>query len=257
MGNKLELNDFLGKIYKTNTSGECFIVDVKDSYNVTVMFYDGFTVNVNKGNLDKGKVKNPFHPNNLVKGVGLFDSTSVGKDKGIKKVIEAWNNMLQRCYCNTFHQRQPTYKDVIVCDRWKTYSNFEYDLVNMLNYEKFVDEGWVLDKDILSSGNKVYSPETCCFIPKSLNSKISSIESIFQCDVGYSILPSGKYRVCTEHGKSTKHVGCYDTPEEASNVYKTVKCNTIISEIKKWEGLVDDRVLRAIENKVNLCVKTL
>ena len=30
--------------------------------------------------------------------------------------------------------------------------------------------GWELDKDILEKGNKTYSPETCCFVPRVINS---------------------------------------------------------------------------------------
>lgn len=35
-------------------------------------------------------------------------------------------------------------------------------------------EGWHLDKDILLKGNKVYSPETCAFVPAKINSLLIS-----------------------------------------------------------------------------------
>ena len=35
-----------------------------------------------------------------------------------------------------------------------------------------------LDKDILIKGNKIYSPQTCCFVPENLNSLITKNDSI-------------------------------------------------------------------------------
>ncbi len=47
----------IGKIFKTNNCGECFIIDYKNSKNVTVMFYDGFIKRTALSELRRGKVK--------------------------------------------------------------------------------------------------------------------------------------------------------------------------------------------------------
>lgn len=35
-------------------------------------------------------------------------------------------------------------------------------------------KGYALDKDILIKGNKVYSPETCCFVPYEINTLVTN-----------------------------------------------------------------------------------
>ena len=37
--------------------------------------------------------------------------------------------------------------------------------------------GWELDKDILVKGNKIYSPDTCCFVPKEVNTVFTKRQS--------------------------------------------------------------------------------
>lgn len=71
--------------------------------------------------------------------------------------------LLQRCYDIKFQHNHPTYVGCVVCDEWLHFSNFKkwFDA-------NFV-EGYDLDKDILVKGNKVYSPDTCCFVPHEIN----------------------------------------------------------------------------------------
>ena len=80
---------------------------------------------------------------------------------------EDWRRILRYCFNNKWHKKSPTYKGCTVCNEWKYFSNFV----------KWVDsqpnKDWVncsLDKDILVSGNKVYSPETCAYVSAKVNS---------------------------------------------------------------------------------------
>lgn len=114
----------------------------------------------------------------LVYGVGINDADYVvqktvtirdvnGKRK--RRLVwachfhSAWNSMLQRCYSTKFQDRKPTYKGCSVSEEWKTFSNFRAWMVTQ------EWQGKQLDKDLLFSGNKVYSKETCVFVSKVVN----------------------------------------------------------------------------------------
>lgn len=61
---------------------------------------------------------------------------------------------------------RPTYIGCQVCDEWKVFSNFKAWM------EQQDWEGKELDKDLLFSGNKTYSPETCVFVSSAVNNFI-------------------------------------------------------------------------------------
>ena len=98
----------------------------------------------------------------LVYGIGISDIQST-YDGIVLKSYHKWIGMLGRCYYKSTFISHPSYIVCSVCDAWKVYSNFKkwFD-------EHYID-GYELDKDILIDGNKVYSPETCCFVPRYIN----------------------------------------------------------------------------------------
>jgi len=78
----------------------------------------------------------------------------------IKKLNSCHRGMMSRCY----NEKNVEYKNyggrgVTVCGEWHNYQNF-------LNWA--LNNGWnealQLDKDKIVKDNKIYSPETCCFI---------------------------------------------------------------------------------------------
>ena len=83
------------------------------------------------------------------------------------RVYYVWRGMIQRCYDEKYHKRQPTYKNCTVCVRWLTLSNFVEDIKLIDNYDYWLNHSnkrVALDKDIKSNGqNKCYCLENCCF----------------------------------------------------------------------------------------------
>lgn len=100
-------------------------------------------------------------------GVGINDLLYAENDRA----YSYWNSMLRRCYSEVALKLNPSYRGCSVCDEWRVYSNFKKW------FEDNYVEGYELDKDILCKGNKVYSPDTCCFVPKRINSLMITCRS--------------------------------------------------------------------------------
>ena len=101
----------------------------------------------------------------LVHGVGIDDSDYFPETKPIRS---KWASMIERCYAG----KTKNYSDVFVCDEWLTFSNFKKWM------EKQDWKNKSLDKDVMIIGNKTYSPEGCCFIPREINSLITARISV-------------------------------------------------------------------------------
>ena len=57
--------------------------------------------------------------------------------------------------------------DCSVYEGWHNFQNFAKWYED--NYYEIEEEQMHLDKDILVKGNKVYSPDTCVFVPETIN----------------------------------------------------------------------------------------
>lgn len=110
----------------------------------------------------------------MKKGINNMPKNWTVENEWNKKVYKKWKSMLERCYSEKVHKREPTYIDCSVCDRWLLLSNFVEDVTKIDGYdeEEFLSGKLCLDKDIKSNGkNKEYSLENCVFVNKRENSK--------------------------------------------------------------------------------------
>jgi len=182
----------------------------------------------------------------LVLGVGVNDwagNISVGGKK--IREYQLWKNMLERCFSGEYKQNRPTYQDVTCSKDWLSMTNFIEDVSQM---KGFGFDGWALDKDILQKGSKLYSKDTCCFVPADVN------QLLVKCDkargewpVGvYFHKPSGKFTARLNINGKKKHLGLFNTPEEAFRVYKLAKEAQIKAVAEKWKHLLDERVYLAL-----------
>lgn len=108
--------------------------------------------------------------------------------------------------------------------------------------------GWELDKDILVKGNKLYSRDTCCFIPSEVNNLLTKRDNDRgEWPVGVSFhKSSGKFRAYLSINGKKKFLGLFATPEEAFQAYKAAKEAQIKVVANKWKHLLDERVYLAL-----------
>lgn len=181
-------------------------------------------------------------------GVGINDLQDGVCDKGgkLKASYRYWYNMLARCYNDKTKVNSPHCAGCSVCDSWMRYSNF----LKWFN-EHYV-EGWHLDKDILVKGNKVYSPETCCFVPQEINSLFTKHErgrGAWPIGVYYNARGWQRKFVAALHIDGVRRsVGSFLTPEEAFGAYKNAKEQQIKRVADNYKDVLESRVYLAMYN---------
>lgn len=164
-----------------------------------------------------------FMNKNTVCGVGTKD-VPMCVNGNIKKSYNIWKSMLQRCYSSKTQKLHPSYIGCTVCPDWKYFSNFEI----------WCDENYIvdfeLDKDLLVRNNRLYSPETCCFIPSVLNS-IFQTKHNGKYKLGVEYYPQNN-KFCARMSSDTitnskRYIGLYCTEDEAYAAYCDEKCKRI------------------------------
>lgn len=176
--------------------------------------------------------------NDLVFGIGINDEITPATK--CHKAYNHWQMILKKCFVQEYKAQHPTYENVTMCEEWKRFSVFKkwFDA----NYV----EGYDLDKDLLSdNGRKMYSPDTCCFIPHNLNVLLCSKK------LGKDGLPRGirkefrsyAVRVCLHKGKRIR-IGKICSIDEAIDIYNKIKREDIASVALEYykNGLITKRV---------------
>ena len=161
------------------------------------------------------------------------------------KEYKQWLSMIRRCYDKKFHTGNPTYIDCSVSDNFLNYSYFHEWCQWQIG---FGVDGIHLDKDILIPNNKIYSEDTCVFVPSEINLFFTARGNARgEWPIGvYFNKQEGKFRAqCTVNGKP-QHLGYFSTPEEAHAVYKQFKENLCKELANKWRGKIDERVYNAM-----------
>lgn len=132
----------------------------------------------------------------------------------------SWQQMLKRCYTKEYQRRFPSYVGCKVCPEWLRLSGFKKWWE--LNYV----DGYDLDKDLILPGNKIYSPETCVYIPSWLNKFTTFHDRArgdFPIGVDYS-KSQGRFRARVNHkDKGSIQIGYFDDPESAHKAWLSAK----------------------------------
>lgn len=188
----------------------------------------------------------------LVCGMGFNDNKYLARS-GSKTTAEytAWASMLRRCKESTWI-RQPTYVGTTCSENFKNYSFFYEWCQKQVGFGERDSAGnkWQLDKDLLVKGNKIYSEDTCVFVPPVLNlllSRCSSSKGDFPLGVSWSKAAQKYVAQCGE-GKKDKstYIGVYNTVEEAFLSYKTIKEFRVKQVAEEYKSQLDTRTYDAL-----------
>ena len=172
----------------------------------------------------------------MIYGIGVDDSdykTRVceysgwsGSKQNVKVVwtcpyYERWKKMLQRCYSAKFQDKNPAYVGCSASEEWLHFMSFRAWMI-IQDWK-----GKELDKDILAPGNTIYGPDFCMFVPQEVN-KFFNVHRLRDksCPLhGVRIRPdTGKYVAsCKQLGGKSKHLGQFDTEEQAHFAWLTEK----------------------------------
>lgn len=237
------MNNRIGEIYTTNEGYRIEIIEYFNSKRSTIKFDDGFIVrNVKYQNIQNGEIKNPFHPSVFgvgYLGVGEYKATLNNKPT---KEYSIWFVMLRRCYDEKHHLKRQTYKNVTVCKEWHNFQNFA-----KWHKNNCIDDCHI-DKDILFKHNKIYSPDTCCFVPLEINNLFT------KSDAKRGDLPIGvskyntKFVVKVRIDNKATHLGYFDSYLEGFNRYKEAKEEHIKYLADKWKSVISNKTYEAMYN---------
>lgn len=241
--------DRTGEVGYNNDGEKMTIVRYGNWDDIDVQFDDGTIIKHRiYDSFKKGYMKNPMIPS--VYGVGYF---GIGKFKSRDengkqtKCYATWLRMLERCYNAKYHEKFPTYKGCTVCAEWHNFQVFAEWYYS--NFYKIEGQRMELDKDILCKDNKVYSPETCVFVPQAINSLFVKHDKR-RGDFPVGVTKNGnKFKALVSKGNGkAMYFGTYTTVEEAFQAYKEAKEEYIKEVANEYKGKIDPRAYEAMMN---------
>lgn len=222
----------IGSIWKSNGSGEFKIISegkpVRNGrdYSFEIEFLNtGYKREASTGSIITGQVNDLYAP--TIEGHGFVGEGKYTLKK-YRTFYDRWRCILARCFnpnCKSFN----VYNKHLIDNRWLNFQNFaEW-------YEDNFIQSYEIDKDIICNikhlKTKVYSPETCLFIPGDINGFLAG-DSLF-CGISFKITTQ-KIGFYLDFGRDI-----YDIPKqrwyedfyEAKKIYSDCK-------YKRWKFLV-------------------
>ena len=155
--------------------------------------------------------------------------------------------MIRRIY-NGYGRFAKCYENCVICEEWLDYGVFK----NWYENQRGCGLKYELDKDLLGNG-KLYSPETCCLLPRELNRMISDRKTKNR-ELPTGVKRSGKrffaQALIGTAEKTYIYLGNFDTQEEASNAYKAFRKKRIAETAQVYydNGELDERAYNALIN---------
>ena len=238
---------YVGKVFQSNNHGNFEILEYNAVNDVKIRFLEtGFTDTVFVSQVRTRMVRDYMKP--LIVGKGIIGA-KLTTEEYKHKAYKNWVRVLNRCYNENQRHKHSTYSGCTVSEFFLTYTNFRAWYVKQKNWD---NPDFVLDKDLLSpKDNKVYSEETCVFLPKEVNSLLTTTKaSRGDLPLGVCKPHKGKtgFRACICKNGKNHELGYYDNEIEAFLVYKAVRENYLKEKADKWKDFLDVKAYNALMN---------
>ena len=246
--NEISYRDCVGKVCKSLNSGDFKILKYNGARDVEIHFLKtGYEMVAQLEHIRNGKVKDPYSPS--VYTIGIVGTKYPSRVNGVKtKEYDLWQSMLRRCYSTTLRNKYPTYKD---CEASENFKSFEYFYEWCNNQIGFGNEGWQLDKDLLIKGNKIYSENTCVFLPNEINillTKRTALRGEYLIGVHWSKTNKAFLAQINKNKGKQEYLGSFATELEAFKAYKTAKESFVKEQANNWKSQIDIRAYNALMN---------
>lgn len=222
------------------------VIEILDNAMCRIKFLDEFAYEkvVPRSSARKG-VRNPFR--RLASGIGYVGVGEYSPDAD-RRLYTLWNNVFTRCYDEVQLKKGVTYVGCSICEEWHNFQNFAKWCDDQPQYSN--GNVWCLDKDIIFKGNKVYSPETCCFVPTELNNLFTlrgNARGIYPLGVYFNKKDEKFIAQVNINGKRTT-LGRYISVDTAFTAYKIAKEKIIKDAANRYKDQLDQRTYTALIN---------
>ena len=217
----------IGDIYESKFCGKYKIIGTERKHNrlyYKIQFLQtNYITSIRNDMISTGYIYDPYYPK--VCGVGYMGLLEDGSSPD-NSMSDRWRGMIRRCYCET-DQAYPLYGGigVRVCERWHCYANFLVDCKSLPGYNDMIKDpkNYNIDKDILQSNiphsQRIYSPQTCMFVPVYMNSVQVAIDNFDKhSNMYYNVINhKNAYNVEIQINGVTERIGRYKDPIVAAN----------------------------------------
>ena len=189
----------------------------------------------------------------MVQGIGYKGSeypTAIGKIH--LREYSLWGGMLLRCI-KKYWDKYPTYNGVTCSDNFKSYSFF-YEWCQTqkgFNSKDINGKSWQLDKDLLIKGNKLYSENTCVFVPLRINQLlVKRTNHRGEHPIGVKMCSDKKSfeASCSITTNKRQYLGHFKTAYDAFQAYKAFKEGLIKEVANEYKEMLDYRAYEALMN---------
>lgn len=222
----LEDTNRVGETFHHPKYGEYSIVEYLNCEKVRIRFSrTGYECYSSYNHIQNKEVKDYFHRGKYgaCKGCSHTD----------REAYKTWSNMIYRC------NNSKGYSSASICDEWLDFSVFLswYDA-------QYKESHWHLDKDILSNGQGIYSPQTCCFLPPQINTFFAKHKKA----KGYSYNKRRKKyeSYCRDRGKYV-HLGMYEDSHSARLAYLRYKRSLLEELIEPYLDRISVEIYNAMK----------